>query len=217
MHHLRKIEPAQAVGDLRHRLGKPQGRLLFPKATSEPIRLPGSHSFFHRALITPQAQLLSRHLAGQQRLAFLLQGSQQLLKGSRKGSHAVGLQFVCDHIQVYSELCQTGQSFVRLCVPLLHGRSWCLPGVAEGVQGGGGNGVDRVRANQLFDVKDVGIGRVLGARAGPEGPLDAGTPFAQGGKRVAVENLAEATVDHFGVGNGDSTSQGQSVMGADHF
>ena len=43
--------------------------------------------------------------------------------------------------------------------------------IAEGVKGGRRNGVNRVGADQFFDVEHVAILRVLGAGAGPQQPL----------------------------------------------
>ena len=43
--------------------------------------------------------------------------------------------------------------------------------IDEGIQGGGRQGVDGVRPDQLLDVEDVAVGLVLGAGRGPQQPL----------------------------------------------
>ena len=57
--------------------------------------------------------------------------------------------------------------------------------VAEGVEGGGRNGVDGVRADQLFDVHDVAVAGVLGAGAGPQQALGLGAFGGQRGPALA--------------------------------
>ena len=39
--------------------------------------------------------------------------------------------------------------------------------IAKRIERRGRNGRDRIRTNQLFDVQDIGVRRILGSRAGP--------------------------------------------------
>ena len=79
--------------------------------------------------------------------------------------------------------------------------------VAEGIHGRRRHGVDRVGADQLLDVEDVAIGRVLGAGAGPEQPL---RPRALGREPLpagAGEEALVALVGELGVGDRDLAAQ----------
>ena len=53
------------------------------------------------------------------------------------------------------------------------------PVIAKRFEGRGGNRVDGIGADQLFDVKNVAVGRVFRARAGPQQTLGLGPVSGQ--------------------------------------
>ena len=95
-----------------------------------------------------------------------LHGDQELLERHGEGPDAVVQEPVRDLLQVYPRL---GDLLYDL-VGFADGFGEALaefPVVPEGLEGGGGNGVHRIGTDELLDVEDVPVGRVLGARAGP--------------------------------------------------
>ena len=70
-----------------------------------------------------------------------------------------------------------------------------------GLEGGGGQGVDGVGADQLLDIENIGVGGILGAGRGPQRPLHPGTARRQRGEVVAAEELGESAVGELGVGD----------------
>ena len=63
--------------------------------------------------------------------------------------------------------------------------------VGKRLDGRVGQGVDGVGTDQLVDVQRVGVGRVLGRRAGPQRPLHSGTLGGQRLPPMAAEGLLE--------------------------
>ena len=89
--------------------------------------------------------------------------------------------------------------------------------IAETLQGGLRHGVDRIRADELLDVKDVAVRRVLGACAGPQKALRPGALGGQLAPAVRSAELLVVGVGQLGVGNGhlaQQGAQGHSLAGA---
>ena len=81
------------------------------------------------------------------------------------------------------------------------------PMVTESIEGGGGDRVDRVASDQLLDVEDVAVARVLRARARPEQPLGLGSPAGEGLPARCLEDLPVALIDELRVGDGDPAEE----------
>ena len=79
--------------------------------------------------------------------------------------------------------------------------------VGERAQRGLGHRVDHVGRDQLLDVEHVGVGRILGAGAGPERPLGMRAGVAQGPPARVREALAVAAVGALGVRDRHAAAQ----------
>ena len=77
----------------------------------------------------------------------------------------------------------------------------------EGVEGGGGDGVDRVGADQAVDVEGRGPVRILRTRARPQDTLGPRALGGQGLPAIAGQRGAEAPVGLHGVRNGHPRQQ----------
>src|SRR5690606_3830589 len=83
--------------------------------------------------------------------------------------------------------------------------------VAQGREGGVGQGVDRVGADQRFDVEQVAVGRVLGAGARPQHVLRSCAGGAQDVEARAMEALEIALVGALGGGDRAAPAQREGV------
>src|SRR5437660_5031001 len=91
-------------------------------------------------------------------------------------------------LEVDAEPREQGERLPGFVDPLLE--TWPRPAVvAERVEGRGRHRVDRVPADQGFDVVDVREGGVLGARARPEQPLGVSTTVGEAFPARAGEEL----------------------------
>ncbi len=170
-HGLSDVQPAQPVGDLRG-LRLPDGVVVGPDAGHHPVLPHFGQRSVDRGLVRPQAGRLVLP-SGQQPVAFLGDGRHQRREGSAKLGHPILLQLLGDRVQVHAQIGQAGHVVAGLVQPgLQRGRDRAV--VAEGIERGGGHGVDRVRPDQAVHVKGVRVQGVLGAGAGPQDPLDAG-------------------------------------------
>ncbi len=79
--------------------------------------------------------------------------------------------------------------------------------IHEGIERGWRHRIDRIRADERVQVQRVGIERVLGAGAGPQGALDASALGGQSFPALAAEDLAEAGIGSLGIGDGDLAVQ----------
>ena len=75
------------------------------------------------------------------------------------------------------------------------------PVVLEGPQGALGHGVDRRRPDEVVDVEQIGVARVLGRGGGPQRPLHAGAPGPQRLPALAGEGAVEVLVGRLGLGH----------------
>src|SRR5262247_2893030 len=80
--------------------------------------------------------------------------------------------------------------------------------ILEGIERLRRQRIDRISTNEVFDVKNLRIGRGLGARAGPQGPLSASAPLAERSESFAMKNFEEAMINQFGIRDGNPTKQG---------
>ncbi len=87
--------------------------------------------------------------------------------------------------------------------------------VAEGLQRVVGQGVHRVRADQLVDVERVGVRRVLGRRRRPQRPLHAGAACSERLPAGPGERLDEELVGELALGDGRLAPQRERLVGAD--
>ncbi len=85
--------------------------------------------------------------------------------------------------------------------------------VAEGLDGRRRHGIDGVRANQRLGVEHVPVLGVLGARAGPQRPLQRGAGLAQRGELLAAEMPLEGRVGEAGVGDRRLAEQAPELRG----
>src|SRR6266481_1641448 len=74
--------------------------------------------------------------------------------------------------------------------------------IAEGVEGCGGNGVHRVRADEFLDVEDVAVLGILGAGAGPEEALSLRALRGESFPAGAAKEFLILLVGKLGVGDG---------------
>ncbi len=79
--------------------------------------------------------------------------------------------------------------------------------VAERVKRGRRDGIHRVGTDQFFDIKNVAVGGILRAGAGPEEALRGGTALGQGLPTWAIEDSLVEPIGELGVGNGDFALQ----------
>ena len=89
-------------------------------------------------------------------------------------------------------------------------------GAVVGERGDGdlGQGVDRVRADEVIDVAGVGVGRVLGGGGGPQRPLRVCPESGQALPPLAGEALPEEPVGELGLGDRRLAAQRQRLGGA---
>ena len=81
--------------------------------------------------------------------------------------------------------------------------------VLEGAQGRLGHRVHGGRPDQVVDVEQVGVGRVLGRGRRPQRPLHAGALGPQRLPALAGEGAVEVLVGHLGLGHGRLAPQGE--------
>ena len=87
--------------------------------------------------------------------------------------------------------------------------------VAEGVHRRDRQGVDRFGPDQLIDVENVGVSRVLGPGRRPEGPLHARPADRKRCEGLPAEDLLEAAIGELGIGDRRLATEGKRVLGAD--
>ena len=95
----------------------------------------------------------------------------------------------------------------RACVDIFLETGARLAVVAECVKGGGRNGIDRIGADQFFDIQHVAIGGIFRAGAGPEEALRLAPRCARACQRGPLEDFLVALIGEFGVGDGDFALQ----------
>ena len=147
----------------------------------------------------------------QQRGLLFLDVGQQRGEGIGEGLDAVGEELVRDlgHADA--------RGFERVQQPLGLRDGWLqrgrgLPVLQEAVQGGGRHGVDGIGRDERLDVEYVAVGGVLGAGAGPQGPLH---PRALGLQRlpsVSGGGLLEIAVGEGGVGDSCLAQQVRQLL-----
>ncbi len=153
-----------------------------------------------RGLQATEAVPLAGSLAGADLLGRLGQGRKQALEGLRERLDALDLELLGDLVDVDAGLGQVLQLSPGHVHVLVQAAAH-LAVLAEGGEGGRRNGVDRLRADQLFDVVRVGVARVLGRGARPQAALCASPGLPQLLPARTAEELLPALVGHLRVGD----------------
>ena len=85
--------------------------------------------------------------------------------------------------------------------------------VLEVGEGLGRHGVDRMRADEVVHIDEIGIVGVLGAGAGPKWALQLCAGRAQRLPTCAHKDLLEVAIGELGVAYGDLALEGEDVLG----
>ena len=100
----------------------------------------------------------------------LIYRREQTIEGLTEEREAVFEQPVCHVVEGDSDALERGDTRARV-VEVVFNTCPRSAVIAEGLQGGWRDRVDRVTANQLFDVANVAIARILGTGACPQEAL----------------------------------------------
>src|SRR4030095_16970758 len=140
-------------------------------------------------------------------VTLFFQFAQQLIERRSKGRHTVLLKLLRNCVEIDAQSLQSSQS--RRCVieTIPYSLSRHLTTIFEGIEGLGRQCIDRLSTDEVLNIKSIRIGRILSACAGPQRSLDTSATLAQRDKPLAMKNLEETVVNHFGIRDSDLTEQ----------
>ena len=100
-------------------------------------------------------------------VALFFQRSHQLIERRGKSIHTVLLKLLGDCIEIDAQSFQPSERRRRVIETIPYSLSRHLAMVFEGIERLRRQSIDGFSADEVFDVKNIRIGRVLGAGAGP--------------------------------------------------
>ena len=172
----RRAQPPQPARFVR---SGPQGRVPRPEPPHSVFGLPLlGHGAELGQKIDGEAVALPVDPGHIDRPAAAVHGGEQLVERLDELPHAV-LEELVGHLLHRDAGAGEGLHRVGGGLDVLLEARTDPPMVTESIEGGGGDRVDRVGSDQLLDVEDVAVARVLRARARPEQPLGLGSPAGE--------------------------------------
>jgi hypothetical protein len=197
------VEPAERVPDdlLVLFFGLPECGFLTPDAAHHVALFGFPDGRTHRVSVFSQRRAQPLVDAGEQGVALGLDGLEERVEGVDEGGEAVLLELLGHGLQVDADLCELTDEGAALVQALFQSRLDAAV-VADGRVGRGRDGVDRLGADEVIDVKHVGVVGVLRPRRGPEAPLHLRALRLQRREALAVEYLLELLVGELRVGDG---------------
>ena len=178
----------------------PECHILRPESPNEALFLHGFQGFPHARFVPPEIEDLAVPGLSPKSLTFRFDAVRQFHPRSPELIYPFFLKLVHD----LSEVNPSGMEFLKCSIRLFDARFECagdVPVVLEGPQRFKWHRVDRRSSDQLFDVQDIPVARILCARAGPERPLDPTAFRLQLLEHVTAEELLEFSIDELRVCN----------------
>src|SRR5579883_472133 len=151
-------------------------------------------------LANPDNGPLSSGVARQQHLLLATDGRLQLVERVGERAHAVLQELIRHLLHADAGGVEPGDGPGRVVEVAVDGAR-DLPVILEGVDRGLRQRGDGIRPDQLFHVFHVAVGRILGARTGPQRALHARPPRPHGGETLPGEHREEALIGQARVGD----------------